>query len=60
MKNKWASTIFGTCQRERSIKRAILELAGVFKSYGIEKLQELTMPLIKIWNVTLCPYEYVD
>ena len=37
-KNKWAATIFETWQRESSIKRAILELAGVFKSYGIEKV----------------------
>ena len=37
-KNKWAATIFETWQRERSIERAIFEPAGVFKSYGIEKV----------------------
>ena len=47
-KNRWAATILETWQRERSIKRAILEPAGVFKSFGIEKVQELTTPLNEI------------
>ena len=47
-KNKWAATIFETWQRERSMKRAILEPAGVFKNCGIEKVQELTTPLIEM------------
>ena len=47
-KNKWAATILETWQRERSIKRAIFEPAGVFKSFGIEKVRALTTPLIEM------------
>ena len=47
-KNKWAATIFETWQTEKSMKRAILEPAGVFNSYNIEKVQELTTPLIEM------------
>ena len=45
--------LFRNVQRKRSTKRGILEPAGVFKSYGIEKVQELTTPLIEMDTLSL-------
>ena len=52
-KNKWAVTIFGEWQISRSVIASILDKGGLFKSYDLHKVAQLSTSTKEMDAVTL-------